>query len=398
MFFLLLSSSTSPLLQLYLGLYSLVSTASFVHVSFKYQLLITRQNNTATTMFSSPISKIYHKCRISLSHSFQKSRNFRSKLALEALTISSEENLILYNYPSFSGAFSALSAHLYHTHLNIPHLILPFSFVEPFKIHDFNLNALKTCYLLDFIGPKRFAIELAQLVNQVLVFDHRKSSLSKIPSYGDCPENVTFNVDVEKSSSTAVYDYFSSKLRTDGEGLSLVNCEDKDRLEMVLKYIEDGDLRKWSLPDIKAFNVGLNEMRPQLNYITNAYMFDQCSVEQLLEVNHMDLITRGNTYIHSCQDAVNKLLDRAFKLRLGKGFYGECLGIRADGNSHLSNDLGRELSLRSAEAGLRPIGAVIYMQRRNLKMCLRSTDDNTDTSEVAKVFVVNVLLLTYQRS
>lgn len=26
------------------------------------------------------------------------------------------------------------------------------------------------------------------------------------------------------------------------------------------------------------------------------------------------------------------------------------------------------------------------MQRNNLKMCLRSTDDTTDTSEVAKVF------------
>lgn len=35
--------------------------------------------------------------------------------------------------------------------------------------------------------------------------------------------------------------------------------------------------------------------------------------------------------------------------------------------------------------GSRPIGAVIFMQRNNLKMCLRSTDSVTDTSEVAKV-------------
>lgn len=34
---------------------------------------------------------------------------------------------------------------------------------------------------------------------------------------------------------------------------------------------------------------------------------------------------------------------------------------------------------------VRPIGAVVYMQRRNLKMCLRTTDGATDTSEVAKV-------------
>lgn len=33
----------------------------------------------------------------------------------------------------------------------------------------------------------------------------------------------------------------------------------------------------------------------------------------------------------------------------------------------------------------RPIGAVAFMQRGNLKMCLRSTDGATDTAEVAKV-------------
>lgn len=33
----------------------------------------------------------------------------------------------------------------------------------------------------------------------------------------------------------------------------------------------------------------------------------------------------------------------------------------------------------------RPIGAVVYMQHNNLKMCLRTVDGNTDTSEVAKV-------------
>ncbi|RZC91805.1 hypothetical protein C5167_044862, partial [Papaver somniferum] len=65
-------------------------------------------------------------------------------------------------------------------------------------------------------------------------------------------------------------------------------------------------------------------------------------------------------------------------------------GIRADGNANLSDEIGQELSLRSAAAGLRPIGAVIYMQRKNLKMCLRSNDSSTDTSEIAKVCISNV--------
>lgn len=41
----------------------------------------------------------------------------------------------------------------------------------------------------------------------------------------------------------------------------------------------------------------------------------------------------------------------------------------------------------------RPIGAVVYMQRNNLKMCLRSTDSATDTSEIAKVWILDSILL-----
>ncbi|KAL7199742.1 hypothetical protein ACSBR2_021948 [Camellia fascicularis] len=105
----------------------------------------------------------------------------------------------------------------------------------------------------------------------------------------------------------------------------------------------------------------------------------------LLEISSADLIGKGISYISTRQDAVKKLLDKVFKVRLGRGFYGECLGVRADGNSNLSDEIGKELSIKSAAAGLRPIGAIGYMQRNNLKMCLRSTDTATDTSEVAKV-------------
>ncbi|PIA51923.1 hypothetical protein AQUCO_01000057v1, partial [Aquilegia coerulea] len=313
---------------------------------------------------------------------------FRSKAALEILVKASEEkipNIILYNYPSFSGAFAALFAHLYHSHLNLPYLVLPFSFVEPFRVNDLKIEGVETCYLLDFVGPKGFAKELSRLINQVIIFDHRKSSISKIPKGEDSPENLKININVEKSSSIAVYNYFSSKLKdeisADGEDVSLVHCGDKDRLETVLKYIEDGDLRKWKLPDIKSFNVALSEMRSQLNCITNPYLFDQ-----LLEVSPIDLVTRGNIYFSSRHNAANKLLDRAFKVCLGRGLYGECLGIRTDKDSDLSNEIGKELSIRSAAAGLRPIGAVVYLQRTNLKMCLRSTDSGTDTSEVAKAY------------
>nr|GME02757.1 uncharacterized protein LOC109161432 [Ipomoea batatas] len=205
----------------------------------------------------------------------------------------------------------------------------------------------------------------------------------------ECDESLRFQVNLEKSSSRAAYDYFSSKLsligsidaNEKGDVMRLLNCEVHDQMDIVLKYIEDGDLRKWSLPDIRAFNLGLSEWRPRLNCITNPLMY-----KQLMEMRVGDLISKGKSYISSRQNAANKLLNKVFKLQLGRGLYGSCLGVRADGNSDLSDEIGKELSRKSATAGLRPIGAVIYLQRNNLKMCLRSTDSTTDTSEVAKAY------------
>nr|POE63793.1 hypothetical protein CFP56_26618 [Quercus suber] len=271
-------------------------------------------------------------------------RSFRSDAALEAIAKASEQkipNVILYNYPSFSGAFSALFPHLFHSTLNLPSLILPFSSIHPLKPEDFDIHGVSKCYLLDLIGSKGFALKLAQRSSfEVIAFDHRKSVLAQIPCEEDCPRNLKFHVDVEQSSSSAVYDYFCDQLAHFGfpKGVvtSLLDPKDRDCVEMVLKYIEDSDLRRWSLPDIRAFNIGIDQWRSKLNCITNPYMYEQ--------------------------------------------------GVRVDGNSNLSDEIGKQLGVKSAAAGLRPIGAVVYMQRNNLKMCLRSIDSATDTSEVAKAY------------
>nr|GMC75442.1 uncharacterized protein LOC109161432 [Ipomoea batatas]GMC76593.1 uncharacterized protein LOC109161432 [Ipomoea batatas] len=179
------------------------------------------------------------------------SRSFRSDAVLEVLAKASEAktpNIILYNYPSFSGAFVALFAHLYHDRLNLPHLVLLFSSFECFK---------------------------------VLAFVHRISVVSRVPLIEECDESIGFQVNLEKRSSRAAYDYFSSKFS-----------------------------------------------------------------------------------LNSSTDASDR--------------------VRADGNSELSDEIGKKLSRTSVVTGLRPSGAVIYMQRNNLKMYLRSTDSTTDTYEVAK--------------
>ncbi|KAF8013884.1 hypothetical protein BT93_I1677 [Corymbia citriodora subsp. variegata] len=316
------------------------------------------------------------------------SRCFRSDAALEAIARARDErvpNLALYNYPSFSGAFSALFARLFHSRLHVPCLILPFSSVEPLRVEDLHIAGLEKCYLLDFLGPKGFAAKLAQQsLCKIIAFEHRKSAFSHTSAKEDCPDNLVIHFSTEKSSVTAVYEYFSAQLaenRSTNEGPGLLDPEDQERMEMVLKYIEDGDLRRWTLPDIRAFNIRLSERRSKLNCITNPLMY-----EQLLDISAVDLMAKGNAYTTARQISASKFLEKVFKVRLGRGLYGECLGIRADGISDLSDEIGKQLSVKSAASGLRPIGAVVYMQRNNLKMSLRSTDDATDTSEVAKAY------------
>ncbi|KAL9809829.1 hypothetical protein AtNW77_Chr5g0092981 [Arabidopsis thaliana] len=312
---------------------------------------------------------------------FEAKRSFRSDAALEAIANALEEkvpNLVLYNYPSFSGAFSALFAHLYHYRLRLPCLILPFSSVIPL---DLCLEGFERCYLLDFVVPKDFACQ--KTACEIVCFDHRNSALKRIGLIKEeHKKRLKIYVDTETSSSKAVYKYFSSKLTdqrsSEVEALSLLSVEDKTRVESVLDYIEDIDLRRWMLPDIKAFSFGLKDWRSRINCITNPYMYEQFSGSHCVW-----------EFVFSSRliDAKKLLkLNKAFKIRLGRGLYGECLGMRADGNHQLSDELGKLLSLQSSAAGLRPIGAVTFVQRNNLKMCLRSTDAITNTSEVAKAY------------
>ncbi|XP_039125006.1 uncharacterized protein LOC120261258 [Dioscorea cayenensis subsp. rotundata] len=344
-----------------------------MHRSFPFVL---RRNNSSSKSQPSPLPPLHH-------------RTFRSRAALDSLHShiqsataaggAQPHHLALYNYPSFSGAFSALFAHLFHSRLHLPFLALPFSSIDPFRIQDFHSQCIDTCYLLDHIGPGHFAVELAQRVQRVVAFDHRKSTASRISQLGHCPNNLELHIDTMKSSACAVYDHFSESL-PQNESLLMAENE-RDRVADVVKYIENMDLLRLDLPDVKAFSIGIKGMRAKLNSIINPNVF-----EQLLELNSTDLIAKGKAYNNTREDAAKKLLDKAFMIRLGRGLYGECLAIRADGSSNLSHEIGVELAKRSAAAGLRPIGAVVFMQRRNLKMCLRSTSSTTDTSLIAKAY------------
>ncbi|TVU26716.1 hypothetical protein EJB05_29275, partial [Eragrostis curvula] len=328
-------------------------------------------------------------------------RAFRSAASLEAIhshalpsTSSSSSDsddqagcasLALYNYPTFAGAYAALAARLFHRLARRRLLVLPFSSVEPFRVEDFKAAGFQTCYLLDFVGPNKFAFELARFIPSVMAFDHRQSTLARIPQFGPCPSNVELHIDTTKTSARSVFDYFSKKLaetKSDaGVSDNLLEQEDQERVSNILEYIEDADLRRWQLPNTKEFQIVLRDERAKLNCVTNPHVF-----EQLLQLDICDLLTRGKSLAHDRLQAAAEFIHKPFKIKIGRGSYGECLAIRADGHTGLSHEIGLELSRRSAAAGLRPIGAVVFMQRGILKICLRTTDSITNTAEIAKAY------------
>lgn len=72
------------------------------------------------------------------------------------------------------------------------------------------------------------------------------------------------------------------------DNMSLLNHDDQERIEVILKYVEAGDLRQWNLPNIKAFYIGLREFRSKLNCITNPLMYQQV---QAIYINLLHFFT-----------------------------------------------------------------------------------------------------------
>jgi len=60
-----------------------------------------------------------------------------------------------------------------------------------------------------------------------------------------------------------------------GAAPCLVESKYKGQVQLMLKYIENGDLRRWSLPGIRVFNIGLSEWRSRFNCISNSCMYKQ---------------------------------------------------------------------------------------------------------------------------
>eukprot|EP00850_Spirogloea_muscicola_P002928 SM000011S19106 [mRNA] locus=s11:879278:883083:+ [translate_table: standard] len=256
-----------------------------------------------------------------------------------------------------------------------------------------DLKSLEVVYLLDFAGPPGFAHDLAAKARSVVVLDHHKTSAASLLEPGACPSNLSPIFDFGRSGATIALDYFTKRLRVEGLGSDLVAEKDIERLRRLFACIEDADLWSWQLTGSKAFTSGLNDLQLEYDANKNPEIFNQ-----LQALVPEDVIAIGKKIMLPRQKQIDGALGASFTINLGQGTFGSCLvhisfAVRVDDAlSRLRSAIGHELAEKSKKAGLRGIGAVVYVvphlqDSSMLKVSLRSLDEiEENTTPISEAY------------
>ncbi|KAF2946389.1 uncharacterized protein [Oryza sativa Japonica Group] len=304
---------------------------------------------------------------------------------------------VLYHYPCPDGAFAALAAHLYFSAAALPVCFFPNTVYDPIRSDALPFDEIKDVYLLDFVGPPGFVTDIAPKVESVTILDHHKTAFESLCGNPTLGENVNKVIDMQRSGATIAFDFFSNKLLTIGSSLwnhrsgnsfNGVKYLPDNKLETVhklFKFIEDGDLWRWTIPNSKAFSSGLKDLDIEFDVNINRKLFDQ-----LLELDPEEVISRGQATLSHKQKLIDECLEKSYEIALGCGRFGNCLAVNADAISNLRSELGNQLADKSRNLNLRSIGAVVYkvpeLNNDNmLKISLRSLNEE-DTTSISKEY------------
>ncbi|KAL6911744.1 hypothetical protein ACP4OV_000549 [Aristida adscensionis] len=299
---------------------------------------------------------------------------------------------VLYHYPCPDGAFAALAAHLYFAAAALPVRFFPNTVYDPIRSDALPFDEIKDVYLLDFVGPPGFVDEISQKVERVTILDHHKTAFKSLCGNATLGQNVTKVIDMQRSGATIAFDFFRNKLLEEasnlesngsGKNVAQIKYVPDNKVETVnklFKFIEDGDLWRWKIPNSKAFSSGLKDLDIEFNVNTNCKLFDQ-----LLELDPEHVVSRGQVTLLEKQRLIDACLEKSYEISLGCGQFGNCLAVDADAISNLRSELGNQLASKSRNLNLRGIGAVVYKvpelnNDQVLKISLRSLEQEDTTS------------------
>lgn len=304
-----------------------------------------------------------------------------------------KKSAVLYHYPCPDGAFAALAAHLYFSAASIPVAFFPNTVYDPIRLEQLPFHEFSDVYLLDFVGPSGFVGDVSSKVERVILLDHHKTALEAFSGNASIDNNVTKVIDMDRSGATIAFDFFKEKLLSranisgnhegmsrDVNGVNFLPDNQFERVNRLFKFIEDGDLWRWRLPQSKAFSSGLKDLNLEYDVNVNPDLF-----KQLLALDPGLLIIHGEETLSRKQKLIDEVLQQSYEIALGKGLFGHCLAVHADSISNLRSELGHQLATKSRNQNLRGIGAIVYKvpelnNDQMLKISLRSVDLEDTTS------------------
>jgi oligoribonuclease NrnB/cAMP/cGMP phosphodiesterase (DHH superfamily) len=293
---------------------------------------------------------------------------------------------VVYHCPCPDGAFAALAAYLkFHKEAQVDLDFIPHSTYRALPVEDnpaFTPDA--EVFLLDYVGPSDFVHRVAKKVRHVTLLDHHKTAfelMEQWKSENSLPANFDYQLINEKSGATIAYDHFSK------DSTLIADDADRARIERLYAYIEDGDLWRKALPFSKEFSTGLGAKSVEFDFNKNKSLFLQL---QLLDADK--LIEEGKVEVERVNKIIAANLAESYPIKLGgkDTDFGTCLAVLTT-SPELRSEMGHQLAVKSAAAGLRGIGALCYEEAgmenadKNYKVSLRSVEEE-DTTVVSKHF------------
>ncbi len=202
-------------------------------------------------------------------------------------------------------------------------------------------------YVLDFSYSKEILLNAEKEFKKFVIIDHHITAKDDVKS---CANHVYSE---DKSGAYLAYEYFH---------------KDKE-IPLIIKYVSEGDLYKFSLPNCKEV----------LNYIHNpstkeGYEYFDYKKDQI-ENNIEEVVKMGEILQDSRDKRVQNLLATKFKIK----FDGYDVWA-VNGNREFRGEVGNELAKLT-----NTFGVYFYITENNLRISLRSVPD-FDVSVIAKKY------------
>ena len=224
---------------------------------------------------------------------------------------------------------------------------IPLQYSGEDELFKLNLTKQDICYFVDFSLKRDKILELAELVDRIVVIDHHKTAEAELVNL---PENVEVNFNMNESGATLTWLYFYDK-----------------PIPEIFEYIKDRDLWNWKLPysreisEALAFLIKPNDIN---SFRDNAFI----GITALKEIGST-LLKKKNQQVQSKLSKVRDLTlcDIEFKI------------INVTENI---SELGNEICIEYNKP------ALMYFITQDMKVIcsLRSVNELSDVSKVATIF------------